>query len=89
VCGGLHLPVTGSRSTHRGLPIQQLACTGKPPWSPIDGDDLSRTIDALNRAKVGRLLLSAHDSCDHALDRLSREVDADVEVLCAGERYVL
>jgi 7,8-dihydropterin-6-yl-methyl-4-(beta-D-ribofuranosyl)aminobenzene 5'-phosphate synthase len=85
--GGLHLPITRSRGRRMGLETQQVFGTGKPIWSRIDEGDLSRTILELNRAAPRRLLLSAHDSCDHALERLEREVDAEVEVLRAGATY--
>lgn len=87
--GGLHLPITRSRSRRMGVEMQQLFGTGKPIWSRIDDDDLTSTIRALNHAAPRRLLLSAHDTCDYAIDRLIREVDADVEVFRAGATYVL
>jgi 7,8-dihydropterin-6-yl-methyl-4-(beta-D-ribofuranosyl)aminobenzene 5'-phosphate synthase len=82
--GGLHFPVTGSRGSRAGVEMQQLFGTGKPLFSPIDDDDLTRTIEAIAAAAPRRVLLSAHDTCDHALQRLTDELDADVEVLSAG-----
>jgi 7,8-dihydropterin-6-yl-methyl-4-(beta-D-ribofuranosyl)aminobenzene 5'-phosphate synthase len=87
--GGLNLPVTGSRRGRMGVQTQRLFGTGKPVWDRIDEADLDRTIVTLNRAAPQRLLLSAHNSCDHALDRLGREVVAEVEVLRAGATYRL
>jgi len=89
VGGGLHFPITGSRLTRAGIQAQQLFGTGKPVWQRITDADLDRTIQKLNDLEVERLLLSAHDTCDHALERLSREVDAQVEVLKAGASYAL
>ena len=64
--------------------MQQIFGTGKPLWSPIDDDDLTRTIEVIAAAAPQRVLLSAHDTCDHALQRFADELDADVEVLSAG-----
>lgn len=87
--GGLHLPITGSRAVCGGIQLQCLLGTGKAPWHRITDDDLSRTIQTINDAAPRRLLVSAHDSCDHALDRLASEVHADVETLRAGVTYHL
>ena len=89
VCGGLHYPVKGSRMRLWGLPAQRLFGTGKPPWRPIDDDDLERAIAVMNRAGVRRLLISAHDSDDHAIGHMKRDLDADVQVLRAGRTYTL
>jgi 7,8-dihydropterin-6-yl-methyl-4-(beta-D-ribofuranosyl)aminobenzene 5'-phosphate synthase len=87
--GGLNLPVTGSRRSAMGVQTQQLFGTGKPPWDRLDEADLDHAIEVLNRAAPRRLLLSAHNSCDHALDRLHREVEAETEILRAGATYRL
>lgn len=89
VVGGLHFPVTGGRNSVAGLDLQTLMGTGKPPWRRITDDDLGEAIAALRARAPARLLLSAHDTCDHALERFAAELDADVEVLHAGERYIL
>ncbi len=89
VIGGLHFPVTGSRGSMAGIEPQQLLGTGKPPWQPIDDRDLDRTIAAIEAAAPRRVLLSAHDTCDHALERFERELSADVEVLAAGTTVAL
>ncbi|MBW1732356.1 MAG: MBL fold metallo-hydrolase [Deltaproteobacteria bacterium] len=87
--GGLHFPITGGRRRYAGIEVQMLAGTGKPPWHRITDEDLSQTIGALNRVRPKRVLLSAHDTCDHALDRFKAELDAEVDVLLAGEIYRL
>jgi 7,8-dihydropterin-6-yl-methyl-4-(beta-D-ribofuranosyl)aminobenzene 5'-phosphate synthase len=63
--------------------------TGKPPWQRIGDDDLTGTITHINEAAPKRVLLSAHDTCDHALDRLGRELKAKTMVLAAGQTYRL
>ena len=87
VGGGLHLPVTGGRGNRAGIQFQMMIGTGKPPWQRITDGDLSRTITAINSAGPKRVYLSGHDTCDYALDRMMRELDAETEVLKAGATY--
>ena len=87
--GGIHFPVTQSRSHRRGIQVQMFFGTGKPPWQRISDEDLSRTIDHINEAAPSKVLLSAHDTCDHALSRLDRELKADTAILEAGATYRL
>ncbi len=85
--GGLHFPVTKGRGFYAGIQMQMLIGTGKPPWERIIDDDLTRTIEFINRAGPVKVLLSAHDSCDHALKRFDEELNADVTILKAGATY--
>jgi 7,8-dihydropterin-6-yl-methyl-4-(beta-D-ribofuranosyl)aminobenzene 5'-phosphate synthase len=89
IVGGLHFPVRASRVRSRGIEMQMLFGTGKPPWRPIDDADLDRAIGQINASGARRALLSAHDTDDHAIARLERELDAQVEVLRAGATYSL
>ena len=89
IVGGIHFPVTQSRSQRQGIQVQMFFGTGKPPWRRIGDDDLSKTIAHINEAGPTRVLLSAHDTCDHALDRLSHELEAETMVLEAGNTYRL
>jgi 7,8-dihydropterin-6-yl-methyl-4-(beta-D-ribofuranosyl)aminobenzene 5'-phosphate synthase len=89
LCGGLHFPLQRSRARMWGLEAQRFFGTGKPPWSPIDDADLGRAIELINAAGVRRVLLSAHDTDDHAIARMKQELDAEVRVLRAGKTYVL
>jgi 7,8-dihydropterin-6-yl-methyl-4-(beta-D-ribofuranosyl)aminobenzene 5'-phosphate synthase len=87
--GGLHFPITKSRGARMGIEFQQVLGTGKPFWQRITDNDLTKTIGTLNDIAPKRLFLSAHDTCDHALARLKKEVTADVEVFRAGATYNL
>ena len=87
--GGLHFPLTASRVVRAGIHLQQVAGTGKPVWRRITDADLTRTIAVINEVNPRRLLLSAHDTCDYAIERFANEVDAQVEVLKAGATYHL
>jgi 7,8-dihydropterin-6-yl-methyl-4-(beta-D-ribofuranosyl)aminobenzene 5'-phosphate synthase len=85
--GGLHFPVTCGRGNRLGIQFQQFIGTGKPPWQKIEEDDLSRTISAINEAAPQKVFLSAHDTCDHALGRFEKELNAETTVLHAGRTY--
>jgi 7,8-dihydropterin-6-yl-methyl-4-(beta-D-ribofuranosyl)aminobenzene 5'-phosphate synthase len=85
--GGLHFPVTGGRGNRAGIQIQTILGTGKPPWRRITDEDLSQTIDLINEAGAKKVFLSGHDSCDHSLERMKRELKAETEALKAGAIY--
>ena len=84
--GGLHFPLTSGRG-FGGSNLQMMVGTGKPPWQRITDAELTETIQVLNDAGVQKVFLSAHDTCDYALKRLSHELKAEVSVLKAGETY--
>jgi len=87
--GGLHFPVTGGRGNQAGIQFQTVIGTGKPPWQRVSDADLSHTIAAINRAAPNNVYLSGHDSCDHALERMGKELEAEITVLRAGATYRL
>lgn len=87
IAGGLHFPVTASRFQRSGIQLQMFLGTGKPPWQKITEDDLGSTIAHINEAAPKRVLLSAHDTCDHALDRLAGGLNAETTVLETGQTY--
>ncbi len=67
VIGGLHFPVTGSRSMRHGIPAQQIFGTGLWPWQRITKTDVHRAIAFLYRRDPEIVALSPHDSCDWSL----------------------
>jgi len=87
--GGLHFPITGSRIRRAGLNLQTFMGTGRPPWKRITDLDLDQAITEINEPGPQKVLLSAHDTCDHAIERMQAELDAEVELLEAGAKYVL
>ncbi len=89
LCGGLHVPVREGRGGRAGVDLQRVAGTGKPPWQRITDEDLSQAVAAINAAGPQRVLLSAHDTGDHALARMEAELAAETEVLEAGGTYRL
>lgn len=89
VGGGLHFPITDSPLRKPGLKVQMIVGTGKPPWQRLTDEDLTRTIDNLNTVGPKHVFISAHDTCDYAIDRFRNELKSEVEVLKAGATYVL
>jgi 7,8-dihydropterin-6-yl-methyl-4-(beta-D-ribofuranosyl)aminobenzene 5'-phosphate synthase len=85
--GGMHLPLTASRAVVAGVQIQMLAGTGLPPWRKIEQDTLTETVAAINSANPSWVGLSAHDSCDYALESLQTQLKAETELLEAGKTY--
>ncbi|WP_136805733.1 MBL fold metallo-hydrolase [Desulfosediminicola flagellatus] len=85
--GGLHFPITDSPLRKPGLKVQMIWGTGKPPWKQINDHDLQTTINNLNCVNPARVFLSAHDTCDYAIDRLEKELNAETIVLKAGAKY--
>ena len=86
--GGLHFPVSNGRGNRAGIQFQTMIGTGKPPWQRITDTDLDKTIVEINKTAPKQVLLSGHDSCDHALYRMKKELNADTSVLEAGKTYL-
>ena len=87
IVGGMHFPLTQSRLKKPGFEPVMIFGTGKPPWKRVTEKDLGKAMEAINQAGPKRVLLSAHDTCDHALGIMHRELKAETEVLKAGETY--
>lgn len=87
--GGLHFPITDSPLRKPGLKVQMIWGTGKPPWKRITERDLERTIENLNAINPKHVFLSAHDTCDYAIDRFQNELKSETKVLRAGVTYQL
>ena len=87
VGGGLHFPISSGRGNRAGIQFQMMMGTGKPPWQRITDEDLSLSISAINSARPKIVYISGHDTCDHAIDRMMKELNAETEVLKAGATY--
>jgi 7,8-dihydropterin-6-yl-methyl-4-(beta-D-ribofuranosyl)aminobenzene 5'-phosphate synthase len=87
--GGLHFPITDSPLRKPGLKVQMILGTGKPPWRRVTDDDLKRTFNNLNIINPKYVFLSAHDTCDYAIDRFKNELKSETKVLRAGATYEL
>jgi 7,8-dihydropterin-6-yl-methyl-4-(beta-D-ribofuranosyl)aminobenzene 5'-phosphate synthase len=85
VIGGLHYPVTASRLTRFGLPLQRILGTGKWPWDPINRDDVAAGIEYLQGRQPRLVALSPHDSCDWSLGAFRRAFGGAYRNLQVGE----
>ena len=85
--GGLHFPITDSPLRKPGLKVQMIWGTGKPPWKRITKADLERTIENLNDISPKHVFLSAHDTCDYAIDRFQKALTSETRVLRSGATY--
>lgn len=88
VVGGLHYPLTESRLKKPGLEATMVFGTGKPPWKRITNEDLGHAVETIRKAGPDRLLLSAHDTCDYALDYFAKNLPSKCEILEAGNTYI-
>lgn len=68
IMGGLHYPVTRGRIIEHGMDRQRYMGTGKPPWQRIRKIDVYKAIDYLKTKNLAIISLSAHDSCDWAIN---------------------
>ncbi len=89
VIGGVHLPVTQSRETRFGLPVQKILGTGKPPWNSPSRKDVEDLIQFLKEKGVKKVGISAHDSCDYTLGRFREEWGNDYIEIKAGSSVEL
>jgi 7,8-dihydropterin-6-yl-methyl-4-(beta-D-ribofuranosyl)aminobenzene 5'-phosphate synthase len=89
VGGGVHFPLKEGRGSPAGIQVQTIFGTGFPVWKRISDRELDEAIAAINGAGPKRVLLSAHDTDDYAIERLKRGLKAKTEVLSAGGRYRL
>jgi 7,8-dihydropterin-6-yl-methyl-4-(beta-D-ribofuranosyl)aminobenzene 5'-phosphate synthase len=87
--GGMHFPITDSPLRRPGLKVQMIWGTGKPPWKRLTDEDLNCTINNMNAINPKHVFLSAHDTCDHAIDRFQKELNSETTVLRAGATYQL
>lgn len=89
IIGGLHFPLKESRGQIWGIPFQQVLGTGKRIWNKINEEDLMKTIHFLQKYNVQKMFLSAHDTCDYALNKFKEELAGEVIILESGGKYEL
>ncbi len=85
VIGGLHFPVTASRSVRHGIPAQQYFGTGRWPWDHITKADVHEAIAFLYRRNPKVVSLSPHDSCDWSLAAFRTAFGGNYRELLVGE----
>lgn len=89
VVGGLHYPVTRSRSVKFGLQAQMFLGTGKLPWDPINQQDVKEAITYLQRRNPQLVALSPHDSCDWSLSAFKEAFGEAYQELLVGNPIVV
>ncbi len=89
VIGGLHFPVTASRSVRYGLQAQQIFGTGRWPWQRITPADVHRAIAYIYRRDPKVISLSPHDSCDWSLKAFKDAFGDRYVDLVVGEEIVI
>jgi len=62
---------------------------GKPPWKRITEKKLDCTLKKLNTINRKHVFLSAHDTCEYAIDRYQNGLKSQTKVLRAGATYQL
>jgi 7,8-dihydropterin-6-yl-methyl-4-(beta-D-ribofuranosyl)aminobenzene 5'-phosphate synthase len=68
IMGGLYYPVTYGRIIIHGMDMQRHYRIGKPPWLRITKSDVYKDIAYLKTKNLAIVSLSAHDSCDWAIN---------------------
>lgn len=86
VIGGLHFPVTESRIAHS---VQKVIGTGKPPWQRVGPDDVRTTVDHLADKDPGLVAISAHDSCDWAVNEFKDAFGERFREVVVGREIVV
>lgn len=89
IVGGLHYPVTESRIKKRGIPIQKLYGTGRPPWSFITMEDVNKNIEILMKVKPRIVAISPHDSCDVSIDAFRKAFPSAFKDIRVGRKLVI
>jgi len=84
--GGFHLPVTNGRGNKFGIQFQRIFGTGKAPWKQINNDDVNDFINTVNEVNPRKVFFSAHDTCDEALQYMTKRINAETHILKAGEK---
>lgn len=89
IVGGLHYPVTESRSKTYGIPRQAIFGTGKWPWDPINRRDVQEAIAFLQSRQPKLVSLSPHDSCDWTVGTFRQAFGEAYQDLLVGREIVI
>jgi hypothetical protein len=85
--GGLHYPVPRGRILTGGIDVQKVVGFG--PFRGPTEPDVAENVALLARQNPQRVSLSAHDSCDYAIEQVRREFGPRYHDLRVGEWRVL
>jgi len=89
IVGGLHYPVTDSRSKMMGIKIQKYMGTGKVPWRPVTIDEVQENIALLKKRNPKLVGLSAHDSCDASIAAFRDAFSDDYKEVKVGQKIII
>jgi 7,8-dihydropterin-6-yl-methyl-4-(beta-D-ribofuranosyl)aminobenzene 5'-phosphate synthase len=89
IIGGLHYPISKSRIVINGLPGQMFLGTGKPPWDPLNMDDLKKAVKYLKARSPKLVAISAHDSCDKSIEFFEQSFQEAYTRIRVGESITI
>jgi len=85
VVGGLHFPVKNGRIMLGPLNVQGVAATENMPFKGITLKNLNNALSAIEDHDVKKIILSAHDSSDYAIEQFQNRFGNKFEKLLVGE----
>ncbi|MEA3444742.1 MAG: MBL fold metallo-hydrolase [Bacteroidota bacterium] len=86
IVGGLHFPVKKGRIMIGPINLQGIAATENNPFSGITQSNLDNAFLAIEKAGVKRIVLSAHDSSDYAIEQFEKKFGQKFEILLVGKK---
>lgn len=85
IIGGLHFPVHAGRMMAGPFNIQNIVGTDRPPWRPINEQEVALAISAIKKERPGFIALSPHDSSDWSLEAFEKAFPGICHDLKAGK----
>ncbi len=85
VVGGLHFPVKNGRIMLGPLNIQGIGGTENMPFKGITQQNLDNALSAIEDSGVKKIILSAHDSSDYAIEQFKTRFGDKFEKLLVGK----
>ena len=85
VVGGLHFPVKNGRIMLGPLNIQGIGGTENMPFKGITLENLDNALSAIEDSDIKRIILSAHDSSDFAIEQFKNRFGNKFEKLLVGK----
>lgn len=89
IIGGLHYPVTDSRTKVAGIKMQKFLGTCRLPWKPYTQEVVKEQIAFLEKRKPAVVAVSAHDSCDTILDDFRAAFPTEYKDIIVGETIII
>lgn len=86
VVGGLHFPVKNGRIMLGPLNIQGIGATENMPFKGITLKNLNNALSAIESHDIKKIILSAHDSSDYAIEQFQNRFGIKFEKLWVGKK---